>query len=244
MCRLHALTPAPVLAGGVKQTLSVKKSSSLGRFPELWCTLKRSTKSPAALLEGLGHERRPGWKRPRVRVVVDSIGTANNSLWVGIATQLKRPSFTHEAKRETAPPTGRPIASPSFNHFALCHARANAASATARLAAQPSAPNRTAHRPGPRPHLRPADKPIARSRFLPAIDRYYCTGGRTWATGEVLRALLYWVEKEPMRLDAEKAATAVMTVAIAGVGPACVALLLLLWMMAAGKGIGTTMNKD
>jgi len=31
-----------------------------------------------------------------------------------------------------------------------------------------------------------------------------------------------------MRLDAEKAATAVMTVAIAGVGPACVALLLLL----------------
>jgi hypothetical protein len=33
---------------------------------------------------------------------------------------------------------------------------------------------------------------------------------------------------EPMRLDAEKAATAVITVAIAGVGPACVALLLLL----------------
>jgi hypothetical protein len=31
-----------------------------------------------------------------------------------------------------------------------------------------------------------------------------------------------------MRLDAEKAATAVMTVAIAAVGPACVALLLLL----------------
>ena len=31
-----------------------------------------------------------------------------------------------------------------------------------------------------------------------------------------------------MRLDAEKAATAVMTVTIAGVGPACVALLLLL----------------
>jgi hypothetical protein len=47
-----------------------------------------------------------------------------------------------------------------------------------------------------------------------------------------------------MRLDTEKAATAVMMVAIAGVGPACVALLLLLWMMAAGKGIGTTMNKD
>jgi hypothetical protein len=31
-----------------------------------------------------------------------------------------------------------------------------------------------------------------------------------------------------MRVDAEKAATAVMTVAIAGLGPACVALLLLL----------------
>ena len=31
-----------------------------------------------------------------------------------------------------------------------------------------------------------------------------------------------------MRLDAESAATAVITVAIAGVGPACVALLLLL----------------
>jgi hypothetical protein len=31
-----------------------------------------------------------------------------------------------------------------------------------------------------------------------------------------------------MRLDAEKATTAVMTVAIAGLGPACVALLLLL----------------
>jgi hypothetical protein len=31
-----------------------------------------------------------------------------------------------------------------------------------------------------------------------------------------------------MRLDVEKAATAVMTVAIAGLGPACVALLLLL----------------
>jgi hypothetical protein len=31
-----------------------------------------------------------------------------------------------------------------------------------------------------------------------------------------------------MHLNAEKAATAVMTVAIAGVGPACVALLLLL----------------
>jgi hypothetical protein len=31
-----------------------------------------------------------------------------------------------------------------------------------------------------------------------------------------------------MRLDAEIATTAVMTVAIAGVGPACVALLLLL----------------
>jgi hypothetical protein len=31
-----------------------------------------------------------------------------------------------------------------------------------------------------------------------------------------------------MRFDAEKAATAVMTVAIAGLGPACVALLLLL----------------
>ena len=31
-----------------------------------------------------------------------------------------------------------------------------------------------------------------------------------------------------MHLDAEKAATAVMTFAIAGVGPVCVALLLLL----------------
>jgi hypothetical protein len=31
-----------------------------------------------------------------------------------------------------------------------------------------------------------------------------------------------------MRLDTEKAATAVMMIAIAGVGPACVALLLLL----------------
>ena len=31
-----------------------------------------------------------------------------------------------------------------------------------------------------------------------------------------------------MRLDAEKTATALMTVAIAGVGPVCVALLLLL----------------
>jgi hypothetical protein len=31
-----------------------------------------------------------------------------------------------------------------------------------------------------------------------------------------------------MRLDAEKTATAVMTVAIAAAGPACVALLLLL----------------
>jgi hypothetical protein len=31
-----------------------------------------------------------------------------------------------------------------------------------------------------------------------------------------------------MRLDAETAAAALMTVAIAGVGPACVALLLLL----------------
>jgi hypothetical protein len=31
-----------------------------------------------------------------------------------------------------------------------------------------------------------------------------------------------------MRLDAEKVATAVMTFAIAGVGPICVALLLLL----------------
>jgi hypothetical protein len=56
-----------------------------------------------------------------------------------------------------------------------------------------------------------------------AIDRLH-----RWATGEVLRALLCWVEEEPVRLDAEKAATAVMTVAIAGVGPACVALLLLL----------------
>jgi hypothetical protein len=36
------------------------------------------------------------------------------------------------------------------------------------------------------------------------------------------------VEEETMRLNAEKAATAVMTVAIAGVGLACVALLLLL----------------
>jgi hypothetical protein len=32
----------------------------------------------------------------------------------------------------------------ALNHFALCHARASAASAAARLAAQPSAPNRTA----------------------------------------------------------------------------------------------------
>jgi hypothetical protein len=60
-----------------------------------------------------------------------------------------------------------------------------------------------------------AERRTATSRpALPAIDRYYCIGGRTWATG--------------MRLDTEKAATAVMMVAIAGVGPACVALLLLL----------------
>jgi hypothetical protein len=37
-----------------------------------------------------------------------------------------------------------------------------------------------------------AERRTATSRpALPAIDRYYCTGGRTWATGEVLRALLY-----------------------------------------------------
>jgi hypothetical protein len=42
------------------------------------------------------------------------------------------------------------------------------------------------------------------------------------------QGVIMLVEEEPMRLNAEKAATAVMTVAIVGVGPACVALLLLL----------------
>jgi hypothetical protein len=36
------------------------------------------------------------------------------------------------------------------------------------------------------------------------------------------------IEEEPMRLNAEKVATTVMTVAIVGAGPACVGLLLLL----------------
>ena len=47
------------------------------------------------------------------------------------------------------------------------------------------------------------------------------------ATGEVLRRYHVGVQEEPMPLI-EKAATALMTVAIAGVGPACVALLLFL----------------
>jgi hypothetical protein len=42
------------------------------------------------------------------------------------------------------------------------------------------------------------------------------------------QGVIILVEEEPMRLNAETAATAVMMVAIAGVGPACVALLLLL----------------
>ena len=50
---------------------------------------------------------------------------------------------------------------------------------------------------------------------------------RNRATGEVLRRYHVGVQEEPMPLT-EKAATALMTVAIAGVGPACVALLLLL----------------
>ena len=57
-----------------------------------------------------------------------------------------------------------------------------------------------------------------------------CTGGQdihNQATGEVLRRYHVGVQEEPMPLI-EKAATALMTVAIAGVGPACVALLLLL----------------
>ena len=55
-----------------------------------------------------------------------------------------------------------------------------------------------------------------------------CTGGRTFTTG-AQSVITLWVEEEIlMRLDAEKAAIAVMTFAIAGVGPVCVALLLLL----------------
>ena len=50
---------------------------------------------------------------------------------------------------------------------------------------------------------------------------------RNRATGEVLRRYHVGVQEEAMPLT-EKAATAFMTVAIAGVGPACVALLLLL----------------
>ena len=47
------------------------------------------------------------------------------------------------------------------------------------------------------------------------------------ATGEVLRRYHVGVQEEPMPLT-EKAATTLMTVAIAGVGPACVVLLLFL----------------
>ena len=50
---------------------------------------------------------------------------------------------------------------------------------------------------------------------------------RNRATGEVLRRYHVGVQEEPMPLT-EKTATALMTVAIAGVGPACVALLLFL----------------
>ena len=48
-------------------------------------------------------------------------------------------------------------------------------------------------------------------------------GNRCGAQGVIML-----VEEEPMRLNGEKTATAGMTVAIVGVGPACVALLLLL----------------
>jgi hypothetical protein len=53
----------------------------------------------------------------------------------------------------------------------------------------------------------------------------------TMATDEVLIALSTHELSDgrgAMHLDAETAATAVMAVAIAGIGPACVALLLLL----------------
>jgi predicted RNA binding protein YcfA (HicA-like mRNA interferase family) len=53
------------------------------------------------------------------------------------------------------------------------------------------------------------------------------------ATGKVLKALLllgWWVVRlrGAMHVDTEKAVTALMTVAIAGVGPACIGLMLLL----------------
>ena len=55
---------------------------------------------------------------------------------------------------------------------------------------------------------------------------------RTFTTGQPVRCserYYFMVEEEIlMRLDAEKAAIAVMTFAIAGVGPVCVAWLLLL----------------
>ena len=50
---------------------------------------------------------------------------------------------------------------------------------------------------------------------------------RNRATSEVLRRYHVGVQEKSMLLT-EKAATALMTVAIAGVGPACVALLLFL----------------
>jgi hypothetical protein len=58
----------------------------------------------------------------------------------------------------------------------------------------------------------------------------YCGGG-TKATDEVLTALSAHELSDgrgAMHLDAETAATAVIAVAIAGIAPACVALLLLL----------------
>jgi hypothetical protein len=58
----------------------------------------------------------------------------------------------------------------------------------------------------------------------------YCGGG-TMATDEALIALSTHELSDgrgAMHLDAETAATAVIAVAIAGIGPACIALLLLL----------------
>ena len=84
---------------------------------------------------------------------------------------------------------------------------------------------------GPAPELRRnrlhAKLPTLVKRKLPTWWRVRVPLSRNRATGEVLRRYHVGVQEESMPLT-EKAATALMTVAIAGVGPACVALLLLI----------------
>ena len=76
---------------------------------------------------------------------------------------------------------------------------------------------------GPAPELR-------RNRLHAKLPTWWTVKvplSRNRATGEVLRRYHVGVQEEPMPLT-EKAATTLMTVAIAGVGPACVVLLLFL----------------